>query len=138
MYNGNYCFHSYCYDNKPMVTIVFLKKLNNKFWKLQRSPFFLVYSNNNCSNYSYDFHKCYEEKIFANTVYGLHRNTRKCFHKFCQSFAPGPGLSTWDVREAAAGSSTSQKSSPCPGATRAAGSAGPSPPSNTCYRITES
>lgn len=47
------------------------------------------------------------------------------------SLAPEPGLSTWIVKEAAAGSSTSQNSSPLVGTTRAAGNGEASPSSNT-------
>lgn len=55
----------------------------------------------------------------------------QCSDRKLYSLAPETSLSTWIVKEAAAGSSTSQNSSPLVGTTRAAGKAGPSLPSST-------
>lgn len=69
-------------------------------------------------------------KLFTPVVTArLHSLDKKLY-----SLAPEPSLSTWIVKEAAAGSSTSQNSSPLVGITRAAGNVGPSLPSSTSYK----
>lgn len=67
-------------------------------------------------------------------IYAFAQVVTSCLYfvnKQLHSLTPEPNLSTWMVREAAAGSSTSQNSSPLVGETRAAGKMEPSLPSNT-------
>lgn len=75
----------------------------------------------------------------VSSFFFLHQCYSSCFysaHGQLYNLSPELSLSTWIVKEAAAGSSTSQNSSPLVGTTRAAGNAGPSRPSSTsCMKM---